>query len=136
MTASGPFAMGPSAMSGSSSSHSALRTNTTNAPSPRLSAKHSGELTNTAAPKLQSSISKVKEEEEVYQEAYSDPEEAGVEIVDMNLVKQMDWSAPEILRRSSKTIAKIKKEVKETRLKKGIIVPASGIIVFICSKRR
>jgi len=57
------------------------------------------------------------EEEEEDKEVYSDPEEDGVEIIDMNLVKDMDWSAPDILKRSTKKSSKVKKEAKEGKLK-------------------
>jgi len=67
---------------------------------------------------LHSAKNKVKaEEEEEDKEVYSDPEEDGVEIIDMNLVKDMDWSAPDILKRSTKKSSKVKKEAKEGKLK-------------------
>lgn len=111
MTASGPFAMGPSAMSGPSSSKSALRSgNAITAPSG--SNQLASELTNTGAPKLHTHKAKVKvEEEDAYQEIYSEPEEEGVEIVDMNQVKAMDWSAPDVLNRgTNRTKVKIEKK--------------------------
>jgi DNA-directed RNA polymerase III subunit RPC4 len=50
---------------------------------------------------------KVKIDDE---EVYSDPDE-GVEIVDMDLVRQMDWMAPEVLQKERQNIQKkVKKE--------------------------
>jgi DNA-directed RNA polymerase III subunit RPC4 len=121
MTASGPFAMGPSAMSGPSSSRSALKVGTAiSAPGPSAS-KIGADLTNAAAPRLHSAKSKVKgKEEEEDKEMYSDPEEDGVEIIDMTLVKDMDWSAPDILKRATKSGSKVKKEVKDNKMKDGM----------------
>jgi DNA-directed RNA polymerase III subunit RPC4 len=53
-----------------------------------------------------------KSMEEEEEEVYSDPDE-GVEIIDMEDVRQMDWMAPESLkkeRRVSRKMKKIKKE--------------------------
>lgn len=121
MTASGPFAMGPSAMSGPSTSRSALRANTTiMPPSGTSSPKIGSALSNIVAPKLQSSKGKVKlEEEETYKEVYSEQEEDGVEIIDMSLVKDMDWSAPDLLNRSTGIDSKVKKELKDGKIKDG-----------------
>ncbi|KAJ7449538.1 RNA polymerase III RPC4-domain-containing protein [Mycena latifolia] len=61
---------------------------------------------------------KPSEEEE---EVYSDPDE-GVEIIDMEDVRQMDWMAPESLRKERRhTKKKIKKE--EPRLKLRLTLP-------------
>jgi DNA-directed RNA polymerase III subunit RPC4 len=64
-------------------------------------------LTKTAAPTLKGldkGKAKFQEEEEVY----SDPDD-GVEIIDMNKIKDMDWMAPETLREEKKP-EKLKKE--------------------------
>lgn len=109
MTASGPFAMGP-ALAGSQARRSTSRADFTPAvPTPLTTSTALGEnLTRTAAPTLKGfdtkGKAKVKEEEEVY----SDPDE-GVEIIDMNKIKDMDWMAPESLREEKKT-EKVKRE--------------------------
>lgn len=99
MTASGPFAMGPAAMA--SSSHprrSALRSTPIAVPS---GGHLSASLDSTAPSVLGSSEAKrVKMEENAEPlEVYSDPED-GVEIVDMEQVKGMDWMAPDLLMRA------------------------------------
>jgi DNA-directed RNA polymerase III subunit RPC4 len=48
----------------------------------------------------------VKAEDE---EVYSDPDD-GVEIVDMENVRQMDWMAPESLRKDRQTTKKVEQE--------------------------
>jgi len=68
-------------------------------------------LSQTGPPPLRKEASgkvgRVKIEDE---EVYSDPDE-GVEIVDMDLVRQMDWMAPEVLQKERQNIQKkIKKE--------------------------
>ena len=110
MTASGPFAMGP-AMAGASAQRTAPRTNFTPvAPQgPGAAAKLGLGLTQTVAPSLgvkregkavavgEGSTKKADEEEE--KEVYSDADE-GVEIIDMEDVKTMDWMAPEALKKA------------------------------------
>ncbi|KXN89398.1 DNA-directed RNA polymerase III subunit rpc4, partial [Leucoagaricus sp. SymC.cos] len=96
MTASGPFAMGP-ALAGSQVRRSASRADFTSAiPTSATTSAALGEnLTKTAAPALRGldkGKAKVKEEEEVY----SDPDD-GVEIIEMNKIRDMDWMAPETL---------------------------------------
>ncbi|TFK51728.1 hypothetical protein OE88DRAFT_1807661 [Heliocybe sulcata] len=125
MTASGPFAMGP-ALAGSSTRRSAPRSNFTPIVplGPSASSLGSG-LTSSAPPTLKRETDKdaqrVKVEDE---EAYSEPDE-GVEIVDMDNVRQMDWMAPESLRKDKddakrrKKGAKVKKEGKANLDKKG-----------------
>ena len=120
MTASGPFAMGPS-QAGSSAWRSGPRVSTApTAPrGPPDPAALGANLTKTAAPAL-------KKEERVEPrvhvdedaEVYSDPDE-GVEIVDMKNVHTMDWMAPESVKwesareRSRKRLAKAKREEDE-----------------------
>lgn len=105
MTASGPFAMGP-ALAGGQVRRSASRADFTPAvPTSSAASAALGEnLTRTAAPTLKGldpkGKGKVKEEEE--EEIYSDPEE-GVEIIDMNQIKDMDWMAPESLREEKRS---------------------------------
>ena len=102
MTASGPFAMGP-ALAGTSARRTAPRSNFAPVAPPggSGSAKLGAGLTQTTAPSLkkererEAEAARVKKEEE---EAYSDPDE-GVEIVDMENVREMDWMAPESLRK-------------------------------------
>ncbi|KAI9464629.1 hypothetical protein BJY52DRAFT_1184353 [Lactarius psammicola] len=125
MTASGPFAMGPS-QAGSSAWRSGPRVSTVpTAPrGPPDPAALGANLTKTAAPAL-------KKEERVEPrvhvdddaEVYSDPDE-GVEIVDMRNVHTMDWMAPESLKsesareRSKKRAVKMDKDEDEQTLNK------------------
>jgi DNA-directed RNA polymerase III subunit RPC4 len=115
MTASGPFAMGP-ALAGQSGRRSIPRSNFTPiVPSGSGSSSHGAGLSGTRAPTL-----KKDKEDEVSakineQDEYSDPDE-GVEIVDMENIRQMDWAAPESLHRDrnegrKKKAIRIKKEV-------------------------
>ncbi|OBZ73777.1 hypothetical protein A0H81_06054 [Grifola frondosa] len=112
MTASGPFAMGP-ALAGTSARRTAPRSNF--APivpqGPGASSRLGAGLTQTTAPTLK----REKEEHgmQVDDEVYSDPDE-GVEIVDMDNVRQMDWMAPESLKKESE----VGKKKKGLRLKK------------------
>ncbi|KAJ3737437.1 RNA polymerase III RPC4-domain-containing protein [Lentinula guzmanii] len=102
MVASGPFALGP-AMAGTSSSRRFAQAATPIATPSRTEASSLGAgLSQTAAPKIKQESKKEEQEEE----AYSDPDE-GVEIIDMENVRQMDWMAPDSLRKE-----------KEKRLKK------------------
>ncbi|KAI0352301.1 hypothetical protein OH77DRAFT_798124 [Trametes cingulata] len=126
MTASGPFAMGP-ALAGTSARRSAPRSNF--APivpqGPGGAAKLGAGLTQTTAPTLKREKDKegagVKADREVDDEVYSDPDE-GVEIIDMENVRQMDWMAPESLRKErdagKKKGPKVKKEEKEEAKRK------------------
>ncbi|KAF9221339.1 hypothetical protein BS17DRAFT_785219 [Gyrodon lividus] len=118
MTASGPFAMGP-ALAGTSARRSAPRSNFTPIIplGPTNTSALGANLSNTAAPML-----KDKQRENVLvdatqppktesdEEVYSEPDE-GVEIIDMENVKQMDWMAPETLQRERRDRKK-KKTVK------------------------
>ncbi|KZT65653.1 hypothetical protein DAEQUDRAFT_676506 [Daedalea quercina L-15889] len=96
MTASGPFAMGP-ALAGTSARRTAPRSNFAPAVPQTPGALGAG-LTQTTAPALKrekpGALMKAEEDEEVY----SDPDE-GVEIVDMEKIREMDWMAPESLAR-------------------------------------
>lgn len=111
MTASGPFAMGP-ALAGNSSRRSVPRSNFTPVPiigsglPPGSTIGH-----NSLAPvkseldgKARGGAKKNAEDDEVY----SEPDE-GVEIIDMEDISQMDWMAPESLRKQHH-LRKIKKE--------------------------
>ncbi|KAM5533857.1 hypothetical protein V8D89_012520 [Ganoderma adspersum] len=121
MTASGPFAMGP-ALAGTSARRTAPRSNFAPVAPPggSGSVKLGAGLTQTTAPSLKkekerergAEAARVKKEEE--EEAYSDPDE-GVDIVDMENVREMDWMAPESLRKEreagkKKGKGKVKKE--------------------------
>ncbi|KIJ65703.1 hypothetical protein HYDPIDRAFT_27694 [Hydnomerulius pinastri MD-312] len=119
MTASGPFAMGP-ALAGTSARRSAPRSNfTAIVPlGPTAASSLGANLSNTAAP----SLKKDKQRENVLvdaalnaktesdEEVYSEPDE-GVEIIDMENVRQMDWMAPESLQKERRDRKK-KKPVK------------------------
>ena len=113
MIASGPFALGP-AMAGSSSRRSAPRSNFT----PIVPLGPSGSslgagLTQSKAPSLKRENGNA-DQKVIDEDAYSEPDD-GVEIVDMDDVRRMDWLAPESLRKENlqdkkKKNAKIKKE--------------------------
>ncbi|KAJ6591743.1 RNA polymerase III RPC4-domain-containing protein [Mycena vulgaris] len=111
MTASGPFAMGP-AMSGNNARRSVPRSNFA-IPNPTADRSSLGAgLTRMPTTKKENDLKgkdkdkPVEEEEEVY----SDPDE-GVEIIDMEDVRQMDWMAPESLRKERRHAKKkVKKE--------------------------
>jgi DNA-directed RNA polymerase III subunit RPC4 len=117
MTASGPFAMGP-ASAGLTPKRAIPRSNFSQpsglgggaGPSTPLSAGLSGSV----APSLKAeqpvgaSGVQIHENDE---DVYSDPED-GVEIVDMEHVRQMDWMAPDSIKRT-KNIDKRKKLLKK-----------------------
>jgi len=116
MTASGPFAMGPS-KAGSSAWHGGPRVSAMPAAPrgpPTDAAGLGANLTRTPVPTLKERVEHlVRIDEDA--EAYSDPDE-GVEIVDMKNVHAMDWMAPESLKWESKRekakrkVVKVKKE--------------------------
>lgn len=129
MTASGPFAMGP-ALGGTSARRTAPRSNF--APivpqGPGGAARLGAGLTQTTAPTLKREPKDGDGVPPGDDEVYSDPDE-GVEIVDMENVRQMDWMAPESLRKEKETgKKKVKKEEKgEARAKSAFIQ-----LVFCC----
>lgn len=111
MIPSGPFAMGPSMAGSSSFKKRAPRSNF--APIiPSGPSSIGGGLSNTTAPTLtrerEIERAKVKQEDEEV-EAYSDPDE-GVQIIDIDAVKTMDWMAPESLRREKDQVKKSKQK--------------------------
>lgn len=119
MTASGPFAMGP-ALAGTSARRTAPRTNFTPIvpQGPGGVSKLGAGLTQTMAPGLgpkegkdggvgEGKGKKVEEEDEG--EVYSDADE-GVEIIDMENVRTMDWMAPEALKKAKEGKKKVKIE--------------------------
>lgn len=126
MTASGPFAMGP-ALASTSARRSTPKSSFTPIV-PQGAAKGSAlgaNLLNVAAPTLRKdkqrenplvdpAIDKPPKNESD-EEVYSEPDE-GVEIIDMDNVRQLDWMAPETLQRDRRDRAKrrrIKTEVEE-----------------------
>ena len=128
MTASGPFAMGPALAGMASARRAAPRSNFAPVAAPRgeagVAARLGAGLTQTMAPSLDREArgkGKGKKEEDAEgqgveeAEVYSDPDE-GVEIVDMENVRQMDWMAPESLRKEKE--ADRKKKKKEVAVKK------------------
>ncbi|KAJ7126531.1 RNA polymerase III RPC4-domain-containing protein [Mycena crocata] len=113
MTASGPFAMGP-AMAGNNARRSIPRSNFA-IPTPTTDRASLGAgLTRMSAPAIKRENDlKGKEKDkpsEEDEEVYSEPDE-GVEIIDMEDVRQMDWMAPESLRKERRHAKKkVKKE--------------------------
>ncbi|KAF8631910.1 hypothetical protein AX15_002167 [Amanita polypyramis BW_CC] len=105
MTASGPFAMGPAVPRRSMSQSNAA---------PPLMSPASGSIARTVVPKtpfnkigggLKPQSTTTTEDEE----PYSEPDE-GVEIVDLQKVRELDWMAPETLRREGKKAKRVRKE--------------------------
>ncbi|KAI0305890.1 RNA polymerase III RPC4-domain-containing protein, partial [Multifurca ochricompacta] len=106
MTASGPFAMGPS-QAGSSAWRSGPRISATpfTTRGPADITALGANLTKAAAPALKKEPAERDERVNDDAEVYSDPDD-GVEVVDMRDVQTMDWMAPESLkweRRRGKT---------------------------------
>ncbi|KAF5336184.1 hypothetical protein D9611_006268 [Ephemerocybe angulata] len=118
MTASGPFAMGPAMAGSTGSRRSTPRSNFAPSVAPSLSGSSSlgTGLSHTAPPSLKKDLDlkgkgrEVKQEDE--EEVYSDADE-GVEIIDMENVRSMDWMAPESLRKERPPAKKVKKEKKD-----------------------
>jgi DNA-directed RNA polymerase III subunit RPC4 len=116
MTASGPFAMGPSQL-GSSAQFGGPRVATMpTVPRGGADAAALGaNLSKTAAPTLKKERAERRVHVEEDAEVYSDPDE-GVEIVDMMNVQAMDWMAPESLKwertreETKKKVVKVKRE--------------------------
>jgi DNA-directed RNA polymerase III subunit RPC4 len=104
MTASGPFAMGPALFN--SSGRAAPRANAVMPPS-GAAGSHGASLSGSAAPTIKRENDLKGKQAEVQREEddYSDPDE-GVEIIDLHDVRQMDWMAPESLKREQKRVKK------------------------------
>lgn len=113
MTASGPFAMGP-ALAGNNARRSVPRSNFAPIMSPsKLGSSLAVPLPHTSVPSLkrETDLKANGKDKEMVQtlgdeEVYSDPDD-GVEIVDMENVRQMDWMAPESLQKE-RHVRKIK----------------------------
>jgi len=107
MTASGPFALGP-ALVGNNARRSIPKSNFT-IPTPSTSSKPElgAGLSNTPAPSIKTEDVKGKQKVADDDEVYSDQED-GVEIVDMERIRDMDWMAPESLKKERQI--KVKKE--------------------------
>ncbi|KDQ61552.1 hypothetical protein JAAARDRAFT_31006 [Jaapia argillacea MUCL 33604] len=114
MTASGPFAMGP-ALAGSSARRTAPRSNFAPVPHGPAGASALGAgLSKSAPPTLKAEKGKQAAGEGGVDddvEVYSEPDE-GVEIVDMEDIRQMDWMAPESLKKEKPDAKKKKKDAK------------------------
>ncbi|KAI8996571.1 RNA polymerase III RPC4-domain-containing protein [Trametes punicea] len=144
MTASGPFAMGP-ALAGTSARRTAPRSNFAPVVPPGPGAGGAARLdlgaglTQTTAPSLKREKAeggtrkreegKAEAEKTPEEDVYSDPDE-GVEIIDMENVREMDWMAPEALRKErdlgkKKKGPKVKKDAKE-EVKDKSLVTAGG----------
>ncbi|GJE90981.1 RNA polymerase III RPC4-domain-containing protein [Phanerochaete sordida] len=135
MTASGPFAMGP-ALAGTSARRTAPRSNFTPIvpQGPGGASRLGAGLTQTEAPtigvKREPGVPGTKEKERKVEEdeaeAYSDPDE-GVEIVDMENVRTMDWMAPESLRKEKKPSKKKKVKAEEADKKDKTLAIEEGV---------
>lgn len=107
MTASGPFAMGPT-LAGTSARRTAPRSNFTPILPQGLDKESAlgANLSNFAAPTLKNDKQREntlvdpaqRPKKESDEEVYSEPDE-GVEIIDMENVRHLDWMAPETLQR-------------------------------------
>lgn len=125
MTASGPFAMGPAMAGNAGSRRSTPRSNFAPSVAPSTSGTSSlgTGLSQTAPPSLRKDNDlkgkgkDIKREED--EEVYSDPED-GVEIIDMEHVRSMDWMAPESLRKERMIAKKVKKEKVEPDTRESI----------------
>jgi DNA-directed RNA polymerase III subunit RPC4 len=123
MTASGPFAMGPT-LAGTSARRTVPRANFTPIVPQGLggTTRLGAGLTQTEAPTLgvkrepkEGGVAPKDRKTEDEVEVYSDPDE-GVEIVDMDNVRAMDWMAPDSLKREKvKDKKKMKTEVKDAK---------------------
>ncbi|TDL23791.1 hypothetical protein BD410DRAFT_787071 [Rickenella mellea] len=119
LIASGPFALGP-AMAGKTVRRAGPRSNFAPVvPLSSGSASLGAGLTKTTAPSLkkepaEDAVGLIPAEKD--EDAYSDPDE-GVEIVDMDDVRRMDWLAPESLRKDNGRAneAKLKREKSKMR---------------------
>lgn len=100
MTASGPFAMGP-AMAGNNARRVIPRSNF----APAIGGPPSLSSTLTSGIKMEEYRGKVKTEED----EYSEPDD-GVEIIDLDDVKNLDWMAPDALKKEQTRQKRIKKE--------------------------
>ncbi|KAG6864643.1 hypothetical protein C0991_008124 [Blastosporella zonata] len=98
--------MGPALAGNTAARRAAPRSNFAPVPIPGSGPSLGSSLVKGAAPTLKREGGEAKEEDEA--EVYSDPDE-GVEIVDMENVRQMDWMAPESLQKE-KQRKKVKKE--------------------------
>ncbi|KAK0202929.1 RNA polymerase III RPC4-domain-containing protein [Desarmillaria ectypa] len=103
MTASGPFALGPTMAGNTATRRHPIAIAV---PSTRPS---TSSLSSTPAPRIKSEGKDKDKGPQDDEENYSDPDE-GVEIVDMENVKNMDWMAPESLKRVKGAVKKPKKE--------------------------
>ena len=141
MTASGPFAMGPT-LAGTSAWRSAPRSNLTPA-IPQGPAKGSAlgaNLSNSAAPTLKKdkqrenlllgTVGTPKSESD--EDVYSEPDE-GVEIIDMENVRQLDWMAPETLQRERDRRKRkgVKTEIEDPSLTSGNLPSSSLSLIRI-----
>lgn len=107
MTASGPFAMGPS-QAGSSTDRLSTFAAVDSVDPSRLNPG----LSQTGPPSLGKESKRGKEKETKVEddEVYSDPDD-GVEILDMDQVQKIDWMAPDVLRKERRSgETKIKQE--------------------------
>jgi DNA-directed RNA polymerase III subunit RPC4 len=128
MKASGPFAMGPS-LAGSGR-RPIPRLNFTPSIGPSTGGAPGFGLTQTTAPALE--VKKEPKPEDGInagsdEEIYSEPDE-GVEIVDINDVRKMDWMAPDTLKRESEYKKKVKpkKVVKKPLEERGVLDKGAG----------
>ena len=117
MKASGPFAMGPSLVG--SGRRPAPRSNfiPTMPSGPSKGGTLGSGLTKTTAPTLgvkREPNSEGGPKAENDEEVYSEPDD-GVEIVDMQDIRKMDWMAPETLNRESEYKRKVKPKKKDER---------------------
>lgn len=103
MVASGPFALGPAMAGTSGSSRRIVQASATPIPTPSRTDSSSlgAGLSQTAAPQIKKENRREeaqKKEDPEEEELYSDPDE-GVEIIDMENVRQMDWMAPDSIKK-------------------------------------
>ncbi|KAK2463712.1 hypothetical protein APHAL10511_004463 [Amanita phalloides] len=110
MTASGPFAMGP-ALSGSGSAQSRSRLDIA-PPAGPSGASRIASSAQTPLPNKDVDLTLQTHAADEDDDIYSEPDD-GVEIIDLQKVRELDWMAPETLRKEQRQNKRIVKEEKE-----------------------
>ena len=108
MTASGPFAMGP-ALSGKLAGRSMSRSGA--GPSALISSNAPTRTTTPSLKKMDVDLASRRADQE--EELYSEPDD-GVDIIDLQNVRELDWMAPETLRKESRKKHIVKAEQMES----------------------
>lgn len=108
MTASGPFAMGP-ALSGKVAGRSMSRSGA--GPSASISSNAPIRTTTPSLKKMDVDLASRRADQD--EELYSEPDD-GVDIIDLQNVRELDWMAPETLRKELRKKHIVKAEQMES----------------------